>query len=63
MTFLHIGDHSTLRIDQLPWHLLEADHVVFMAFALIVGVMAYRHGRRVEARVQAQRKDKPHDPR
>ena len=58
MRFLHIGDHSMLHLDQIPWHLLEPDHIFFIAFAAIVGVLAYRHGRKVEARIHAKREER-----
>ena len=57
MPLLHIGDHTVLRLNELAAHLFEPDHVFFAALTVIVGVMAYKHGRRTEARVQAQRKD------
>jgi EamA domain-containing membrane protein RarD len=53
MTFLHIGDHSGISLNALGLHLLEADHLFFMALTLAVGWGAYRHGRKVEARQQA----------
>jgi hypothetical protein len=65
--YAHTGDHSFLRtsVDAL-WHLLEPDHIVFAALTALVGVMAYRAGRRAEARAsvtKSSHKDQPHDPR
>jgi EamA domain-containing membrane protein RarD len=58
MTLLHIGDHSGISFEALGLHLLEADHLFFMALTLAVGWAAYRYGRKVEARVQVAAKDR-----
>jgi hydrogenase/urease accessory protein HupE len=61
--FAHVGDHSFIRSSaDAIWHLLEPDHIVFAVATVIVGIAAYRAGRRAEARVHVN-KDKPHDPR
>jgi hypothetical protein len=56
MPFLHFGDHAGLNLRELAAHLFEADHLVFAAVTLLVGISAYRYGRRVEAREHVQRK-------
>ncbi len=58
MTLLHIGDHTGLSFNQLGLHLLEADHLFFMALTLAVGWGAYRFGRRAEARAQRNRQER-----
>jgi hypothetical protein len=61
--FAHVGDHSFVRTTaDAMWHVLEADHIVFAVLTVLVGVMAYRAGRRAVARVHVN-KDKRHDPR
>jgi EamA domain-containing membrane protein RarD len=57
MILLHIGDHSRVSLQALGLHLLEADHLFFMALTLAVGWGAYRYGRKVEVRAQVVRKD------
>ena len=57
MTLLHIGDHTGISLSQLGLHLLEADHLFFMALTIAVGWGAYVYGRRVEAKAHARRKD------
>jgi hypothetical protein len=57
MPLLHIGDHTVMSLSQFGWHLIEADHLAFAALTIVVGILAYRQGRRVEARVHAQRRD------
>jgi hypothetical protein len=59
MTFLHIGDHTSLRLYELAEHVFEADHIIFIALTALVGVAAYRQGRRVEARVRAKENREP----
>jgi hypothetical protein len=63
MLLLHIGDHTGLSFNALGLHLLEADHLFFAAMTVVVGISAYRYGRRVEARVRLENKDTRHDPR
>ncbi len=58
MTLLHIGDHSGISVHALGPHLLEPDHLIFAALTVITAILAYRYGRRVEARVQADRKER-----
>ena len=50
----HPGDHSQFSYLQLAWHLLEVDHLVFVAVTILVGVLAYRAGKR-----SAQRERSP----
>lgn len=54
----HAGDHAHFDWAGLLAHLVEPDHLFFAAVAIIASVLAYRAGRRAEARVQA-RKDRP----
>lgn len=51
----HPGDHSAFSWAQLADHLFEPDHFVFLALIVITGVLAYRLGRRAEARRRAER--------
>lgn len=60
--FAHTGAHGHLDLAGLLAHIFEPDHLIFACIAALVGVLAYRAGRRAEARVQA-RQDKSHDPR
>lgn len=55
----HPGDHLGMTLAMLAEHLFEADHIVFATLAGIIGVLAYRAGRKAEIRAQEQR----HDPR
>ena len=59
MLFLHTGNHTGLSYRQIAAHALEPDHLIFAAVTVLVGVWAYRHGRRVEARVRVQKDRRP----
>jgi hypothetical protein len=54
MWLLHIGDHTGFSLRHLATHVLEPDHLAFAAITVLVGVCAYRYGRRVEARVRIE---------
>ena len=53
----HPGDHVHMSLSQLIAHYAEADHLAFLALTVIVGCLAYRAGRRTEARVQSKARD------
>ena len=55
----HPGDHLGMTLAMLAEHLFETDHIVFALLAGVIGVLAYRAGRRAEIRAQESR----HDPR
>jgi hypothetical protein len=38
MAFLHIGDHSLFKPTELPWHLIEPAHLVFVLLAIAVAI-------------------------
>jgi hydrogenase/urease accessory protein HupE len=46
----HPGDHAIFSAAALAEHLLEPDHLVFIALVVLVAILAYRVGRRAEAR-------------
>jgi hypothetical protein len=46
----HPGDHSRFDASGLLEHLLEPDHLVFIALIALVAVLAFGVGRRIEAR-------------
>ena len=48
----HPGDHSTFGWASLAMHLIEPDHLVFVALIVLVGLLAFRLGRRAERRVR-----------
>ena len=50
----HPGDHVQMSVTELIAHYAEADHLAFLALTVIVGWLAYRLGRRTEARVRAK---------
>ncbi len=58
----HQGDHTGFDIAGLLAHVFETDHIVFAAIAVLTGILAYRAGRRAEARVHAA-KEISRDPR
>ncbi len=58
MTLLHVGDHTGISLNALGLHLLEPDHLIFAGLTVITGLLAYRYGRRVEARAHADSKDR-----
>jgi predicted outer membrane protein len=53
----HQGDHTQFDPVGLILHVLEPDHVIFAALAILTGVLAYRAGRRAEARSHARKDD------
>lgn len=57
----HPGDHAGLDLLMLTRHFFEPDHIIFAMLAGAVGVLAYRAGRKAEAK--AQRQEHRHDPR
>jgi hypothetical protein len=48
----HPGDHAGLDWRSLPAHLIEPDHLVYLTLIVLVGLLAYRLGRRAERRVR-----------
>jgi hypothetical protein len=46
----HPGDHAGFGWMSLAVHLIEPDHLVFIALIVLVGVLAFRIGRRTERR-------------
>ena len=53
----HPGDHSTFTLATLLGHLLEPDHLAFIALIIVAGIVAFRAGRRTE--VCEREKSKP----
>ena len=58
----HPGDHATMSWGQLVIHYAEPDHLAFLALTVVVGWLAYRAGRRAEARQSARRNDPERRP-
>ena len=58
----HQGDHTHFDWAGLFAHVFETDHIVFAAIAAVTGVLAYRAGRRAEAKAHIKREAR-HDPR
>ena len=52
--FAHPGGHSHMSIREIVQHYAEPDHLAFLALVVIVGVLAYRFGRRIEAKANAK---------
>jgi hypothetical protein len=52
----HQGDHTHFDLMGLIAHVFETDHIVFAIIAILTGVLAYRAGRRAEARAISQSK-------
>lgn len=48
--FAHVGSHGGLDVAALMAHLFEPDHLFFAAVTIVASVLAYRAGRRAEAR-------------
>ncbi len=48
----HPGNHAGMAVIEFVQHYAEPDHLAFLALTIIVGIAAYRHGRRVEAKAQ-----------
>lgn len=57
----HSGDHSGMSLVEVIGHYAEADHLFFLALSVLVGVLAFRAGRRFEAkaRASAKRREEP----
>ena len=53
----HPGDHSAFTVATLLRHLLEPDHLVFIALIVLAGILAVRAGRRTAA--PAREREKP----
>ena len=51
----HQGDHTGFDWAGLVAHVFEADHIVFAAIAVLTGILAFRAGRRAEARAQSRK--------
>lgn len=48
----HPGGHGHMTWRELVQHFAEPDHLAFLALTVIVGWLAFRLGRRIEARAQ-----------
>lgn len=63
----HQGDHAHFDWAGLISHVFETDHIVFAAIAVATGILAFRAGRRAEARAikgkAIARRENQHDPR
>lgn len=46
----HPGNHGGMSVSEVIRHYAEPDHLAFLALTVIVGVLAFRWGRRIEAR-------------
>lgn len=57
----HPGDHAGFDFAALAAHVFEPDHIIFATLAGIIGVLAYKAGRRAEARARTQ--EVRNDPR
>jgi hypothetical protein len=53
----HPGNHTQMTLIELVRHTAEADHLAFLALNVIVGILAFRAGRRAEAKVMVKRLD------
>jgi hypothetical protein len=51
----HPGDHGGFGWAALAAHLAEPDHLVFVALIVLVGVLAFRIGRRAERPARQRR--------
>ena len=50
----HPGGHAHMSWLELARHYAEPDHLAFLALTVIVGWLAFRWGRRIEARAQGR---------
>ncbi|MEZ5850612.1 MAG: hypothetical protein R3D68_08195 [Hyphomicrobiaceae bacterium] len=50
----HPGDHGHMAILEAVQHYAEPDHLAFLALTILVGWLAYRTGRRVEAKARGR---------
>ncbi len=49
----HPGQHAQMSLLEIAMHYAEPDHLAFLALTVIVGWLAFRWGRRVEAKARA----------
>jgi hypothetical protein len=54
----HPGGHDHMSWAELVRHYAEPDHLAFLVLAAIVGWLAFRWGRRVEAQAQAHKRER-----
>jgi hydrogenase/urease accessory protein HupE len=59
--FAHVGDHAHFDWAGIIAHLVEPDHLFFAAVTIITGFLAFRAGRKVEARAIEKRVRRPED--
>jgi hypothetical protein len=52
----HPGEHGHMSLVDIITHYAEPDHLAFLALTVIVGYVAYRLGRRTEARATVKAK-------
>ena len=58
----HPGDHARMSLTELVTHYAEPDHLAFLALTVIVGWLAFRAGRRAEARARAKHDEREKRP-
>jgi hydrogenase/urease accessory protein HupE len=51
----HPGDHAGFGWTSLAAHLVEPDHLVLITLIVLVGILAFRMGRRAERRARQRR--------
>ena len=49
----HPGDHGHMSLLQIVQHYAEPDHLAFLALTVLVGVAAFRWGRRIESKARS----------
>ncbi len=54
----HPGAHAQLSVIDLVAHYAEPDHLAFLVLTVLVGFVAFRAGRRAEARSSNVRRDR-----
>jgi len=54
----HPGNHTHMSLLDVVQHYAEPDHLALLALTVIVGVLAYRWGRRIEAKAHAKQQPK-----
>ncbi|MGL5446453.1 MAG: hypothetical protein ACRDBL_04000, partial [Rhabdaerophilum sp.] len=59
--FAHVGDHARFDFASLLAHLFEPDHLFFAGLTIVVGFLAFRAGRRAEARAIEKLIRRPED--
>lgn len=67
-TLAHVGDHAAFSMKALLGHLLELDHIAFAVIGAGAAWLAFKAGRRAEARAQQRRElrnnqERNRDPR